>query len=73
MAKGPKTVMGFARKIAHQEGIKPISNVALDLIIWGRTGYPHFWDGDPIPTFERQLRQAFQDINSGESQNWPPL
>ena len=56
-------VRTFARRIAHSEGFKPISNVALWHIIWEKTGYPCFWDSDPpIECFERQLRAAFQEM-----------
>ena len=52
----------FARRIAHQEGIKPISNADLEYFIWERTGWPAFWDGpDPLECFERQLRTAFRE------------
>ena len=64
-------VRTFARRIAHQEGIKPISNVLLEYIIWERTGFPHFWISDPpIQCFENQLRQALQKIKSGLAASW---
>ena len=61
----------FARRIAHSEGVKPVSNKDLEFLIWERTGYPGFWEtSDPIKEFEEQLRQAFQDIKSGKSKQW---
>ena len=70
-------VLTFARRIAHSEGFKPIRNDTLDVLIWGRTGYPGFWTHskpeENLQEFEEQLRQAFKDIKSGESKNWEPL
>ena len=53
-------VLSFARKIAHEEGVRPASDAMLDYVIWEYTGYPSFWDGDPVRCFERQLREAFR-------------
>ena len=70
-------VLPFARRIAHSEGFKPARNVDLEALIWGRTGYPHFWHHSKpeeiLREFEEQLRQAFRDIKSGASKNWEPL
>ena len=54
-------VLSFARKIAHEEGLKPVSNDTLKYIMWEKTGYPCFWIGDPLECFERQLREAFRE------------
>lgn len=60
MSKAP-SVRSFARRIAHQEGVKSISNHDLDFIIWEKTGFPCFWQGDPLTCFEQQLREAFRE------------
>ena len=53
----------FARRIAHQEGIKPASNYFLECVIWERTGYPTFWrTDDPQKEFEMQLRETFRVV-----------
>ena len=55
------TIMGFARRIAHEEGVKPATNSLLEFVVWGHTGYPAFWQtDDPIKEFEEQLRLAFR-------------
>lgn len=64
-------VLTFARRIAHSEGFKPITNQNLEYLVWERTGYPAFWTTDNIlAEFEAQLRQAFQDIKNGNSKKW---
>ena len=56
-------VLSLARQIAHEEGIKPVSNETLEFIIWERTGYPCFWPtGNAVEDFTAQLHEAFKEM-----------
>lgn len=37
----------------------------VDHIIWGRTGYPVFWQGDPETSFRRSLRRHMKARQRG--------
>ena len=62
------TWLGLARRIAHQEGIKPATDHFLDYVLWEHTGYPAFWQLEDGETVERcatrQLRLAFRSIQA---------
>lgn len=57
-----------------------ITDEYADAIIWGCTGFPSFWHGDPMKCFTKQLRHAKRSlargfnkdqIFMGEDKDWP--
>ena len=53
----------LARKIAHEEGIKPASNELVEYIMWDFTGWPGFFmRPDWIEEFKEQLHAAFKNL-----------
>ena len=54
--------LATARRVAHEEGINPVTRDMLRYVIWEKTGYPSFFSGDPRETFVAQARAAFRDI-----------
>ncbi len=50
-------VLTLARRIAHEEGVKPASNALLEYVIEGETPYPLCGTGDE---FVAALRRAFR-------------
>lgn len=42
-----------------------MTNSRAESIIWGCTGFPCFWKGDPIRCFVKQLRHAKRSMEKG--------
>ena len=70
----PMNTFSFARKIAHEEGIKPATNKLLEVVIWEQTGYPCFWPtGNAEAVFTKQLREAFRKMKEAQDAAPKPL
>ena len=58
-------ILTYARKIAHEEGIKPVSSELVEYVIWEMTGYPTFWrTSDALKEFTEQLHRGFRNLAS---------
>jgi len=57
-----QTDITFTQRIGREHGFE-VSREDAGYILWNHTGYPSFWDGDPIECLDRQVTEFFQKAN----------
>ena len=55
---GRQTFITFTQRVAREHGHK-ISREEAGMVLWEFTGFPAFWDGDPMECLDRQLTELF--------------
>ena len=55
-------VIDYAKAILDDD---EMPDSVVEAIVWGCTGYPAFWRGDPIRCFTKQLRHAKRSLARG--------
>jgi hypothetical protein len=58
----PMTWVDFAASVVwHETGVH-VDHRTADALLWARTGFPSFWNGEPMQEAERQLRAFLRGI-----------
>ena len=51
----------LTRDVAREFGLT-LSDDEVDYALWEHTGFPYFWQGDPVECCTAQLREHFASI-----------
>lgn len=59
---GRQTFITFAQRVAREYGFD-IDRDEANEVLWEYTGYPSFWDGNPVECVDRQLTEFFVEAS----------
>ncbi len=60
-----QTFITFAQRVAQEHGHN-IDRETANFVLWEYTGFPSFWDGDPMECVDRQLSEFFAKAETTE-------
>lgn len=60
----PPTCVQLVQQIGEAHGFLVDENMAAR-ILWNHTGFPHFWDGDPVDCLIRSVSEFFTEAKGG--------
>lgn len=56
------TWQDLAKEVGKEFG-KTLNDKQADYLLWNHTGFPSFWNGNPIEECREQLRAAFRRVD----------